>query len=182
MQAMFYDRLLGKASKATSEQNPVTDLDQDAPIIDSMGSLEEWSGGRGLTGDEEAWPGPGLEDAVSSSRGNTGDVGGSVAGPASPPLLSALTAEERDVLRWARNSSSISAPRGMDSLQYKKATAIEVLVAGETQLNVGWILFVCIPHPCKRSALFIFSSCAACSPTFDGPSSLRAVHGALDCL
>ena len=157
MQAMFYDRLLGKASKATSEQNPVTDLDQDAPIIDSMGSLEEWSGGRGLTGDEEAWPGPGLEDAVSSSRGNTGDVGGSVAGPASPPLLSALTAEERDVLRWARNSSTISAPRGMDSLQYKKATAIEVLVAGETQLSVGWILIVCIPHPCMRNALLICS-------------------------
>ncbi len=40
-----------------------------------------------------------------------------------------LTAEELDVLRWARNSSSISPPRGMDSLQYKKATALEVLVS-----------------------------------------------------
>lgn len=61
-----------------------------------------------------------------------------MAGPASPPL-SALTAEERDVLRWARNSSTISAPRGMDSLQYKKATAIEVLVAGEAQTGMEWI-------------------------------------------
>ena len=32
-------------------------------------------------------------------------------------------------MRWAKNSSTISAPRGMDSLVYKKATALEVLVA-----------------------------------------------------
>lgn len=39
-----------------------------------------------------------------------------------------LTPEERDVLRWAKNSSTVNTPRGMDSLQYKKATAVEVLV------------------------------------------------------
>jgi ribonuclease-3 family protein len=36
--------------------------------------------------------------------------------------------EEQDVLRWAKNSSTVNAPRGMDSLQYKKATAVEALV------------------------------------------------------
>jgi len=39
-----------------------------------------------------------------------------------------LTMEEQDVLRWAKNSSTVNAPRGMDSLQYKKATAVEALV------------------------------------------------------
>ncbi|GAX76471.1 hypothetical protein CEUSTIGMA_g3916.t1 [Chlamydomonas eustigma] len=43
--------------------------------------------------------------------------------------LIVLTSEEQDVLRWAKNNSTISTPRGMDALQYKKATALEVLVA-----------------------------------------------------
>eukprot|EP00798_Chlamydomonas_sp_ICE-L_P024350 gene24350-9967_t len=38
-----------------------------------------------------------------------------------------LTDVEKDVLRWGRNSSSIKAPKKMDVLRYKKATAFEVL-------------------------------------------------------
>lgn len=41
----------------------------------------------------------------------------------------ALSEDELSLLRWARNSSTISAPRGMGALQYKKATALEALVS-----------------------------------------------------
>ncbi len=40
-----------------------------------------------------------------------------------------LTEEERDVLRWGRNASAVSPPKGTDSKVYKKATALEVLVS-----------------------------------------------------
>jgi hypothetical protein len=43
-----------------------------------------------------------------------------------------LTVEEQDLLRWAKNSSTVTIPRGMDALQYKKATALEVLVSSGT--------------------------------------------------
>lgn len=39
-----------------------------------------------------------------------------------------LKAQEVDLLRWARNSSQLSPPSNVDSLVYKKATALEVLV------------------------------------------------------
>ena len=38
-----------------------------------------------------------------------------------------LSDEERDVLRWGRNCT-VSPPKGVDSMVYKKATALEVLV------------------------------------------------------
>jgi ribonuclease-3 family protein len=40
-----------------------------------------------------------------------------------------LTAEETDILRWAGNSSAVSPPRGVEAWVYKKATALECLVA-----------------------------------------------------
>ena len=52
-----------------------------------------------------------------------------------------LTDDERDLMRWAKNSSAISAPRGMDSLVYKKATALEVLVA---------VLHLTCPDRCQQ--------------------------------
>ena len=47
-----------------------------------------------------------------------------------------LTPDEDDVLRWARNSNTISPPRNMDALQYRKATALEVLVCGCEKIGV----------------------------------------------
>ncbi|KXZ46632.1 hypothetical protein GPECTOR_42g843 [Gonium pectorale] len=41
----------------------------------------------------------------------------------------ATTAEEIDVLRWGRNAAVSSVPRNVPVLTYKKATAVEVLVA-----------------------------------------------------
>jgi 23S rRNA maturation mini-RNase III len=46
-----------------------------------------------------------------------------------PPSRFELTDEERDVLRWGRNSTKINIPRGLDTKLYKKATALEVLVS-----------------------------------------------------
>ena len=40
-----------------------------------------------------------------------------------------LTEEEADILRWAGNSSTVSPPRGVPAGVYKKATALEALVA-----------------------------------------------------
>jgi 23S rRNA maturation mini-RNase III len=39
-----------------------------------------------------------------------------------------LGPEEAAVLRWAANSATVAAPRHATRLQYKKATAVEVLV------------------------------------------------------
>lgn len=39
-----------------------------------------------------------------------------------------VTTEEADVLRWGRNAAA-SIPKHLDALTYKKATAVEVLVA-----------------------------------------------------
>ncbi|GFH15471.1 uncharacterized protein HaLaN_11706 [Haematococcus lacustris] len=40
-----------------------------------------------------------------------------------------LSEEEVDILRWARNSQALNPPKGCDLRAYKKATALEVLVA-----------------------------------------------------
>ncbi|KAL6751671.1 hypothetical protein V8C86DRAFT_2774487 [Haematococcus lacustris] len=40
-----------------------------------------------------------------------------------------LSEEEVDILRWARNSRALNPPKGCDLRAYKKATALEVLVA-----------------------------------------------------
>eukprot|EP00877_Chromochloris_zofingiensis_P002540 jgi/Chrzof1/12287/Cz06g28220.t1 len=42
---------------------------------------------------------------------------------------SCLTARERQVLKWGANSSTVQPPANASSLDYKKATAVEVLVA-----------------------------------------------------
>jgi hypothetical protein len=39
-----------------------------------------------------------------------------------------LSPDEAGVLRWAANSATVAAPRHATRLQYKKATAVEVLV------------------------------------------------------
>ena len=39
-----------------------------------------------------------------------------------------LTPDELRVLRWAANSATVAAPPNATRLQYKKATAFEVLV------------------------------------------------------
>ncbi|EFJ39802.1 hypothetical protein VOLCADRAFT_121780 [Volvox carteri f. nagariensis] len=50
--------------------------------------------------------------------------------PPCPPLSGVvLTAEELDVLRWGRNAAVSSIPRDVPVGVYKKATAVEVLVA-----------------------------------------------------
>lgn len=50
--------------------------------------------------------------------------------PMQPTQPFPLTAEEVDIMRWARNSSAVSPPKGTDRLAYKKATALEALVRG----------------------------------------------------
>ena len=49
-----------------------------------------------------------------------------------------MTEEERDVLRWGRNSGAVNVPKSVDSKAYKKATALEVLVS--VVLEVGFAL------------------------------------------
>ncbi len=59
-----------------------------------------------------------------------------MAGGAPQAPLPPLSAEELEVLRWARNSSAVSPPKGVDSMSYKKATALEVLVSARSQLGL----------------------------------------------
>ncbi|PNH08485.1 hypothetical protein TSOC_004959 [Tetrabaena socialis] len=68
----------------------------------------------------------------------------SALGVAAPPAAAAaaplVTPEELDVMRWGRNAS-VSVPKQQSALTYKKATALEVLVA---------YMYLTAPDRCER--------------------------------
>jgi len=49
--------------------------------------------------------------------------------PSARPLAFSLTPDERDVLKWGTNAHGLNPPKAVDARVYKKATALEVLVA-----------------------------------------------------
>ena len=102
-QAAYHDRLAAASEPPQDAQaRTASEAGPAAHVTSSLASA-----------DEDSMPGPGPKRAKPSS--------------AQQPAL-VLTSEELDVLRWARNSSAVSPPKGTDSRTYKKATALEALV------------------------------------------------------
>jgi 23S rRNA maturation mini-RNase III len=149
-QAIYYDQLVSGAGRASSSQDDGDSNDDsgsaEGTSADSAGSPASASGngadsGTPVAGSRPESPGgeaalgspaaPSAATEVVQPPASTTRASGDGGGGGGVPLVPPLSAQEQDVLRWARNSSAISAPRGMDSLQYKKATAVEVLVGHE---------------------------------------------------
>lgn len=75
-------------------------------------------------------PGGGATATVGDSSGEGPSPSAPPSAPASEsPSALPLTPDELRVLRWAANSATVSGPSHASRLQYKKATAVEVLVA-----------------------------------------------------
>ncbi|KAG2427522.1 hypothetical protein HYH02_014568 [Chlamydomonas schloesseri] len=68
-------------------------------------------------------------DTATASKPGTNSALSAAFTPTRPQQLLVLTAAEADVLRWGRNAAVGSIPKSVTAGDYKKATAVEVLVA-----------------------------------------------------
>ncbi|GFR45784.1 hypothetical protein Agub_g7238 [Astrephomene gubernaculifera] len=98
---------------------PQPSLTQSRPTTPVPSKEEELPG----SPPQAAAPGGGPAEAVDSGAA----AATAPAAAAACPLV--LTAEEMEVLRWGRNAGVSSVPRNVSVGLYKKATAVEVLVA-----------------------------------------------------